>query len=221
MVDAAKPTLGYWNIRACSRGNLQRYILGYAGVDYQETTHDVLTEEGRAAWGATKGTLGLDFPNLPYFIDGDFKLTESMALHHFLCEKYAPQLIGSTPQEKGECYMLQNFMDGWYWGRKKMIFANPNREECVNNMFSGDGLQKIVAYLGEKTFLTGDQVKFVDFFLYEIINTIHGMDNGSRRVFDTFPTLEAYHGRVKAVPEFAAFLASDKYVEHRFVPLIA
>ena len=51
MVESeAKPKLGYWNIRACNRGNLIRYILAYAGVDYQEKRYDVLTKEGRDEW---------------------------------------------------------------------------------------------------------------------------------------------------------------------------
>ena len=76
---------------------MMRYILGYAGVDYQEKTYDVLSEEGRAAWGAAKPSLPLDFPNLPHWIDGDFTLSESFALPQFFCEKYCPSLIGATP----------------------------------------------------------------------------------------------------------------------------
>jgi glutathione S-transferase len=31
--------------------------------------------------------LGLIFPNLPYVIDGDFKLTESKAIHLYIIKK--------------------------------------------------------------------------------------------------------------------------------------
>jgi len=31
-------------------------------------------------WFDEKFNLGLDFPNLPYFIDGDVKLTQSMTI---------------------------------------------------------------------------------------------------------------------------------------------
>jgi len=36
----AKPTLGYWNIRAGPRGNVLRYVLHYAGVDFTEKRYD-------------------------------------------------------------------------------------------------------------------------------------------------------------------------------------
>ena len=74
------PTYGYWNTRACNRGNLQRYILGYAGVEYNHREYDVTTEEGKKEWKTEKPNLGLDNPNIPYWIDGDFRMTESWAI---------------------------------------------------------------------------------------------------------------------------------------------
>ena len=74
-----KPILGYWNIRAANRGNVNRYILKYAGVDFEDKVYDFANNPGE--WKEQdKQALGLDFPNLPYIIDGDFKLTESKAV---------------------------------------------------------------------------------------------------------------------------------------------
>ena len=36
----ARPILGYWNIRCFDRGAVNRYILGYAGVDYEDKQYD-------------------------------------------------------------------------------------------------------------------------------------------------------------------------------------
>ena len=85
----AKPIFGYWNIRAGVRGNVNRYLLHYAGVDYTDKRYDVVNNA--AEWGyGDKNSLGLDFPNLPYIIEGDLKITESKAVGHYICDKWAP-----------------------------------------------------------------------------------------------------------------------------------
>jgi glutathione S-transferase len=42
--------------------------------------------------------LGLDFPNLPYLIKGDFKLTESIAIAKYIAKiSDKKNLLGKTP----------------------------------------------------------------------------------------------------------------------------
>lgn len=67
------------------------------------------------------------------------------------------------------------------------VFGSKNRQECIERMYSGDGLDSIAKYLGSKTYLTGDELRFVDFYLYEIISAIQGLSEGSRRLFETYP----------------------------------
>ena len=43
-----------------------RLLLAYTGTDYEDRR---LVD--RSEWASVKPTLGLDFPNLPYFIDGE------------------------------------------------------------------------------------------------------------------------------------------------------
>ena len=68
-------TLGYWGCRG--RGASIRNLLRYAGADYKE---DIYSLEGPPynweAWFGKKFTMGMDFPNLPYLIDGEVKLTQ-------------------------------------------------------------------------------------------------------------------------------------------------
>ena len=49
----------------------------------------------------------MNFANLPYIIDGDFKISETYAVHNYIAQKYCPELIGNTPQEKAKCHQLQ------------------------------------------------------------------------------------------------------------------
>ena len=96
-MDLHKPVLGYWATRG--RANGIRTMLHYCGVDF----HNYMYEVGAAptyskeAWLTVKQSLGLDFPNLPYLIDGDFKLTESLAIYKYIARKWRPELLGASP----------------------------------------------------------------------------------------------------------------------------
>ena len=48
-------------------------------------------------WAKDKFNLGLDFPNMPYYIDGDVKLTQSMAVLRYLARKH-----GIAPKSEKE-----------------------------------------------------------------------------------------------------------------------
>ena len=47
-----------------------------------------------------KFNLGLEFPNLPYLVDGELRMTESFAIYLYLMNKYVPELLGKTEQIK-------------------------------------------------------------------------------------------------------------------------
>ena len=91
--------MGYWDIRGLAQAI--RYQLVFMGVEFEDQhlkhTEDVAS---RQAWLDQKGQLGLDFPNLPYFIDEEVKITEHMAIHQYIADKYMPELLGRTLEEK-------------------------------------------------------------------------------------------------------------------------
>ena len=64
--------------------------------------------------------------------------------------------------------------------------------------------------------MIGDKFSFVDFILWEQIETINALSQDTR-LLTAYPNLEAFHGRVKSLPKFAAFLASDKHLAAPFV----
>lgn len=73
--------LGYWKIRG--RGQIPRLLLSYTGATWEDVQYT-----GPDQWfGKDKHGLGLDFPNLPYLIDGDLKMTESQAICFYICQK--------------------------------------------------------------------------------------------------------------------------------------
>lgn len=57
--------------------------------------YEVLENGSKEQWHDTKAELGMDFPNLPYWIDDQVKISESMAIHMYLAERYKPELMGT------------------------------------------------------------------------------------------------------------------------------
>ena len=54
-----------------------RFLLEYTGTDFTDTKYVVKGEApnwDRSHWLDVKFEKGLDFPNLPYYIDGDVKV---------------------------------------------------------------------------------------------------------------------------------------------------
>ncbi|CAH8441466.1 unnamed protein product [Schistosoma margrebowiei] len=94
------PKLGYWKIRGLAQPI--RLLLEYLEETYEEHAYDRNEVD---AWRNDKFKLGLEFPNLPYYIDGDFKLTQSMAIIRYIADKH--NMLGASPEERAEISMLE------------------------------------------------------------------------------------------------------------------
>merc|ERR1712038_1574690 len=74
----------YWGLKA--RGFAIRLLLNAAGADYEDINQD------GAEWPKTKAELNeksmFKFANLPYLIDGDMTIFESMAVLKYVARKY-------------------------------------------------------------------------------------------------------------------------------------
>ena len=66
-----KPELAYWAIRGLAQPI--RLLLAYTGTKFVDTKYQVTGTApnfDKSCWFDIKFSLGLDFPNLPYFKDG-------------------------------------------------------------------------------------------------------------------------------------------------------
>lgn len=72
--------LGYWGIRG--RGQVLRLLLAYTGAEWTEKKY--FSPNDWKGIGKDQTSLGLTFPNLPYLIHEDFKLTESRAIMNYI-----------------------------------------------------------------------------------------------------------------------------------------
>lgn len=80
-------TLGYWDIRRWPHAI--RLLLEYTDSHYEEKKYTMgdTPDCDRSQWLSDKFRLGLDFLNLPYLIDGAYRLTQSNAIGSLHCSQ--------------------------------------------------------------------------------------------------------------------------------------
>lgn len=91
-------TLGYWRLRGLAQP--VRLLLAYTETPFQEVVYEFA--EKQRWFEEDKKNFGFDFPNIPYLIDGDFKLTESAAIMKYLVKRSGRnELLGKTLEDEG------------------------------------------------------------------------------------------------------------------------
>lgn len=180
-------TLGYWYVRAL--GDPIRFLLIDNEIAFQDKQYKTPDE-----WfGKDKQSLGLDFPNLPYLIDGDVKLTQvslmkSFSIHTFLIvvcllqtlailrylgRKYG--LSGKNEQEirrldllEQEAFdLMMTLIRTWYADKS-------NYDEKVRMLRENlpQRLQNLAKFLDEKCFILENRNTYVDYLLYVVLDYI-------------------------------------------------
>ena len=88
-------------------------MLAYCGVDYEEKLYGSGhgPQFDNSDWLAAKDNLGLEYPNLPYMIDGETKFTETMAILKYVARKWRPALCGINAAEMAKIEMLSHHVN--------------------------------------------------------------------------------------------------------------
>ena len=205
----AKPVIAYWDIRGLAEP--ARMMLEYFGVSYEDKRY--VCGDGpnfdRSCWTDVKPTIGLDFPNLPYYIDGETKITESMAILKHIARKNKG-LLPSNDAEHDHCDMVEGVIadfrrdfTGVCYGpgfdAKKIAFFDvkfPVKAQSFNE------------YLQGKSWLVGDTLTYVDFALCEILDHMQLMSPGC---FDKFENVKNYLDRFFKLEKVQAYRQSDRF----------
>ncbi len=215
-------TLGYWNIRGLAQTS--RHLLSYTQTEFNETQYKL---EDRAAWDVEKtdkNTLGLEFPNLPYLIDGDFKLTESKAIERYIIKKSGRnELLGKTTLEQVQVEELL----GVLLDALLMIFAEVGNKEFDKKKPEiwkkmTEKLARLQKFIGNREWALG-YLTLVDFYIghqADLIISIFPADHVQfpflyriRRSFHALPEIKAYYERkdaaTKYLPDFLPFKVNE------------
>lgn len=205
------PVLGYWKLRGYAQPI--RLMLGYLEIDFEDKMYEIgdAPEFNRDAWLSEKFSLGLDFPNLPYYFDGDVKMSQSKAIMRHIARKH--DLLGKTEQEKDRCDEVAEQItdlrmafgrmcyDVYYGGNFKV--KGPTYIENLTKT-----LIPYQSFLGDNPWLAGANITWADFLMWEVLDQHLLFKPGC---LDDLPELAAYHQRFKEEPRIKKFMESSKF----------
>jgi glutathione S-transferase len=205
----SKPVLGYWNIRGLAQPI--RLLLAYLEVDYEDKYFELTPQLTKDNWHAVRDVLDLDFPNLPYLLDGSQKVTESRAIMKYFCRTRKPELLGKTIEAQTQVDTVDNFMyDLVYCGFIPVLYQHTEALEKKYKELLPVRLRHLSKFLKEKLFIAGDCVTYVDFFVYEVLDQIRTFDS---KCLDEFSNLQAYESRIENLPQIKKYMSSSAFLK--------
>ncbi|KAK8739205.1 hypothetical protein OTU49_003531 [Cherax quadricarinatus] len=203
------PLLGYWNIRGL--GQSIRLLLAYTGTEVEEKRYNTGPAPDyveKSDWLPVKFTLGLDFPNLPYYMDGDLKITQSNAILRYIGRQH--DMCGETEQEKIWVDILENHAMDIRQSYVQLVYNtyDTKREEYLENLKGT--LKRLSDFLGDKTWFAGEKLTFPDFLLYELLDIHLVVDN---TCLDHTENLQAFVKRFEDLPSIKKYMTSPQYMK--------
>ncbi|KAK7805560.1 hypothetical protein U0070_025885 [Myodes glareolus] len=162
----------------------------------------------RSQWLNEKFKLGLDFPNLPYLIDGPHKITQSNAILRYLGRKH--NLCGETEEERILVDILENqLMDN------RMMLArlcyNPDFEKLKPGYLEQlPGMMKLYSeFLGKRPWFAGDKITFVDFIAYDVLERNQVFEP---KCLEAFPNLKDFISRFEGLKKISEYMKTSRFL---------
>ena len=133
--------------------------------------------------------MGLDFPNLPYFIDNDLRITEHLAIHQYVADKWMPSLLGTTVEEKAQIDMLAGEFSEMMKSVTASCYTNQSKDSIANHVLVK--MEKTADYIKKcGQYLIGSTLCYLDFYLYELLQLADFLTEG--HLYKEYPQLDDY-----------------------------
>jgi len=117
------------------------------------------------------------FPNLPYFVDGDVKLSETLSIIRYICRHHRPEYLGRNQNEQAYadsfCNTINDMLPAWAPFIMPDDWASKREEACA---VARKNIEIIKAMIGKKNFIAGNGVTYVDFLAYGILKLFRSYD---------------------------------------------
>jgi len=206
----SKPVLGYWDIRGFAEQI--RLLLRYLEVDFEDKQYPFgpAPDFHRDSWLSEKFSLGLDFPNLPYWIEGDFKVSESKAILKYVAAKYGKNMVPEDAKEVAVAEMVMGHLNDVQRALVNLAYGRTGPIDGPLEDALAKPLELLVNFLGSKKWVLGDNLTYVDFFMYEVLKQLVKYKAG---FLSAQPGLEGYLKRFEELPQLKDYIVSiDKLV---------
>ncbi|KAL4701650.1 hypothetical protein H8959_015654 [Pygathrix nigripes] len=199
--------LGYWDIRGLAHAI--RLLLEYTDSNYKEKKYLMghAPDYDRSQWLNEKFKLGLDFPSLPYLIDGTHKITQSNAIMRYIARKH--NLCGKTEEEKIRVDILENQLMDNRMELARLCF-DPNFEKLKPKYLEQlpEKLKLYSQFLGKRPWFAGDKITFVDFLAYDVLDMKCIFEPSC---LDAFPNLKDFISRFEGLKKISAYMKSSRF----------
>ncbi|XP_037045396.1 glutathione S-transferase Mu 3-like [Bradysia coprophila] len=199
------PVLGYWNVRGLTSSI--RNLLHFTEAEFEEKLYE-FSEEERKVWQADKSSLDLDFPNLPYYIDGDVKLTQSTAILRYLGRKF--NLIGENEAETQRLDLAEQQATDLRMGLIRLVYFSSNFEQSREDYLKilPELVKEFSRFLDSNKWILGDKISYVDFLLYDALDFNRLFDEKS---FEGADIINSYLARFESIPQIKAYMTGGEY----------
>ena len=152
--------LGYWGIKGIVEPI--RYLLAHLLLPYKEANPSDAEQ-----WSIMKSELDLDFPNLPYLVDNDVRLTESDAIAMYLAIKADRLELFGRPGV--DCARHRMLLDVLKDLRKSLfeVAMSTDGKKLFDARYEDVYVRKLgylSRFLGDKQFLLG-YLTYSDFYM--------------------------------------------------------
>ena len=202
--------LAYWKIRGLVQP--ARMILGFNDVDFEDRMYEIgdAPDYDRSCWTSVKNSFGLDFPNLPYLIDGDVKLTQSNAILRYLGRKF--DLIAETEEQSVRMDLIENQAMDLRNGFVRFCYGSDPSNFKEKSEAYKDSVKNVLGmfdkFLGiTHKWFAGDKMTFVDFIMFELLDQHRLFDD---KILESFDNLKSFMSNFGSLPKIKAFIESEK-----------
>lgn len=156
---------------------------------------------------------------LPYLLDGDKVITESDAICVYLCHKANRlDLLGRNADEQVTLYTALGVLKDMHPNYVRHVYGTYGQGSFEEALKTHRGFiqamkpytRKLNGILGDKKFIAGDELVWLDFALAEFFQVLNVFEP---LVLEDYPNLKAYQTRVWELPELKNYFSSERYSE--------